>query len=135
MNLGNLCHIPLPLLLCLVLPNLGDTSFVHFLLVTFLNLEAGVCFAVIMSGLAADPSDRPCHFGLTASANRPANLHFPGDDLAEDAAKKGNAGSKSGKRKKIVERDDILKSLEYSTEGLKGPSGLSSVLTNKFNGQ
>lgn len=38
-------------------------------------------------------------------------------------------------KKTIVERDDILKCLEYSTERLKGPTGLSIVLTNKFNGQ
>lgn len=109
-------------------------------MVTFLNLEADICFSSARVWVAADTSDSSSDFGLIASANRPANLHFPGDDLAEDATKKQCWEQKwqkqsKTKEKKIVERDDILKCLEYSTERLKGPSGLSRVLTNKFNGQ
>lgn len=72
----------------MVLPNLKNTSFVHFLVVTFLNLEADVCSSSAHVRVAADPSDKPHGFGLIASANRPANMHFSGDDLAEDTTKK-----------------------------------------------
>lgn len=49
-----------------------------------------------------DPSDRPCDFGVLASANRLPNWHLSGDDLAEDETKKAML---VGKEKKIVKRD------------------------------
>lgn len=56
------------------------------------------------------------------------NWHLSGDNLAEDATEKTNAG-----RKRNVKRDDILKCLECLTVRLKEPSGLSSLLASKFN--
>lgn len=107
----------------------------HFSVIPFLNLEVDVCFSSAHVWLAADPSVRPYDFSLIASANKPANLLFPGDDLAEDATRKAMLAAKVAKEKKNNRVDDVLKCLECSSERLQGPSGLFSVLTNKFSGQ
>lgn len=75
---------------------------------------------VRVPGLPLTLQTDPVIFGFIVSADRAANLHFPGGDLAEDATKKvmlvATVAKGEGKKKttprKNFESDDILKRFE-----------------------
>lgn len=97
---GDLHHISLPGLFCWVLPNLEGASFVHFVVVALLNLEADVYSSSACTWAAADPSDRPCDFWLHCVCWQGNQFALPRWWPCWRCNKKSNAGSNSGKRRR-----------------------------------
>lgn len=74
-----------------------------------------------------DPSDRPCDFGVLASANRLPNWHLSGDDLAGDETKKAML---VGKEKKLLR--EIVRTLDVKNFKLSELKGTDSQENTTF---